>query len=297
MSAHPRDGQAALADSVMRRLRLKRLRFDSRARRRLFLARETLVSRLGPRRSLTVLFSPHPRFDPVIRTALARTPYRAAFEELAVERIAAYDVVVPLSVPAIEFLQEHRGDIPRPRLPIPGSESVRLCDDKLRFNQALQDAGFGGLVPAAATGFPYVLKKRVDGWGQNCHVVRDARREAELAPLLDDPGYYRQAFVPGEREFATHLLVEDGRIRYALNIEYTFGHPFPVKGRDQPATLRICGCPHLGLFAAILRHIGFEGLCCVNYKPAGRTPMLLEINPRFGGSLAPYCACLLRRLA
>jgi hypothetical protein len=281
----------------MQRLQFKLLHGYSRAGRGLFLAKEALLSRSLSRRRLKVLFSPHAPWEAVIRKGLRRTRHQVTFEDLTMENIATHDVVVPLGIPAIRFLQEHRGRMPFPVFPIPSRESVELCDDKLNFNQAMLAKGFGEFIPAMEAAYPYVLKKRVDGWGQNCHVIRDARREVELAERLGDPDYYRQAFVPGAQEYATHLLFKDNTIRCALNIEYTFGHPFATKGKDVPTNLRICGCPHLGLFAAILQSIGFEGLCCVNYKPAGRTPMLLEINPRFGGSLAPYFSSFLRRVA
>ena len=44
------------------------------------------------------------------------------------------------------------------------------------------------------------------------------------------------------------------------------------------------------------QEVGFEGLCCVNYKYRDGIPKILEINPRMGGSLARFFFSFLRRL-
>lgn len=54
--------------------------------------------------------------------------------------------------------------------------------------------------------------------------------------------------------------------------------------------------PFLLLWDRLLDTLGFEGLCCINYKLNNGRPLLLEINPRFGGSLGEYFFAFLRHL-
>ena len=120
-----------------------------------------------------------------------------------------------------------------------------------------------------------------------CH----AQRERIL-----DPDYFCQEFIPGSTEFATHILFVDGRIVKALNIKYELTGEAPIKGQDAERLRIIRRCKYLDLFALVLRTVQYQGLCCVNYKVAKGQPFLLEINPRFGGSLAPYFFSFLNHL-
>jgi predicted ATP-grasp superfamily ATP-dependent carboligase len=81
-----------------------------------------------------------------------------------------------------------------------------------------------------------------------------------------------------------------------MNIEYAFASMTPIKGKDRMIYRKVCPCPHLALFSAVLTSIGFQGLCCVNYKLVDHRPFILEINPRFGGSLTGYFFSFLRHL-
>jgi carbamoylphosphate synthase large subunit len=166
-----------------------------------------------------------------------------------------------------------------------------LCDDKASFNRHLVDIGLGGFLPDVNSprSFPYILKKRIDEWAENCHIVFDREQEKILYNSIRNPSeYFSQELVPGSEEFATHLIIKNGSIKCAINIKYKFKHEFPIKGKDPLIYASIWPSYYLDVFASILRSIGFEGLCCVNYKILGGRPKILEINPRFGGSLAPY---------
>jgi predicted ATP-grasp superfamily ATP-dependent carboligase len=218
-------------------------------------------------------------------------PHHVDFGSIDEDSFQRYDVVVPLSLPAIE---EARRRSPRRKfaLPLPSEESVRLCDDKYAFNQALIKAGFGQYIPKVTQGValtpPYILKERISSWGDGCYIIRNNDDEEAQLDRINDPGYFCQELIPGTAEFATHILFVDGRIVKALNIKYEFASDTFIKGKDAALFRVVHRCPYLGLLARVLRAIQFEGLCCVNYKVAKGQPFLLEINPRFGGSLAPY---------
>ena len=143
---------------------------------------------------------------------------------------------------------------------------------------------------------PYILKKRVGWWGDGCHLIRNQDDEQRIQERINDPDYFCQEFIPGASEFATHILFARGKIIKALNIMYAFESDTPIKGQDSDIYKVIHRCPYLKLFGRVLRTIGFEGLCCVNYKVAQGQPFLLEINPRFGGSLSRYFFSFLRYL-
>ena len=127
-------------------------------------------------------------------------------------------------------------------------------------------------------------------------MIRGHEDELQVLEQLNGPEFFRQEIVPGRHEFATHILFAKGKIVKSLNIMYEFESSSPIKGQDRPLYQVIHGCPYLDLFARILKSIGFQGLCCVNYKVAGGRPHILEINPRFGGSLAPYFFSFIRHL-
>ncbi|MGA2728164.1 MAG: hypothetical protein ABSE96_10145 [Terracidiphilus sp.] len=185
-------------------------------------------------------------------------------------------------------------------LPLPTAEAVRLCDDKYEFNRALIDAGFGRYIPEMAEGRaltpPYILKKRIGIWGKDCFIISNPVDEQRQLDRITDPEYFCQKFIAGPTEFCTHILFVNGRIVKALNIKYEFASSAPIKGQDAPHLMVICRCPYLDSFARVLRTVRFEWLCCVNYKVVKGQPFLLEINPRFGGSLVPYFFSFVRHL-
>jgi hypothetical protein len=257
----------------------------------LLIPRLVLRARLSRRRHRKILFSQAPELEAMLRAGFGHTQHEIAFRKFSPEVIQAYDLVVPLTIDDLKYLNTVRELIAGNPLPIPSLESIELCDDKYRFNEMLQVRGFRAFIPqmGGRLAFPYVVKKRTDIYGRNCRIIHDAGDEAACAGILADPEYFTQQLVIGTNEYATHILFKDRRIRCWLNVEYTFGTATPVKGKDKVLVLRACRCPHLALFAEILKTVGFEGLCCVNYKESdGGQPMILENNPRFGGSLARY---------
>jgi carbamoylphosphate synthase large subunit len=130
----------------------------------------------------------------------------------------------------------------------------------------------------------------------HCHLIADQAQEEALSPFLHSPAYFVQAYIPGEREYATHLVFRNKQVVCSLEIEYVFGTQTPIKLQDEFKYTRIRECPHLDLFASVLESIGFEGLCCLNYKYHGGRPWIFEVNPRMGGSLRLFFFSFLRHL-
>ncbi len=76
-----------------------------------------------------------------------------------------------------------------------------------------------------------------------------------------------------------------------------YAHDLHKKCREQPPHYRrLRRATHLPLFRDMLNAVGYEGLCCVNYKLQDGRVRFLEINPRFGASLAPWFFAMVRAL-
>jgi hypothetical protein len=246
-----------------------------------------------------ILFSEKPDWENSIRIGFRRLPHRIEFGPITENCYREYDIVVPLTLAALKDARIFCGSHDH-AFPLPSAESVDLCNDKYRFNQEMIDAGFAEHIPAMRQGLgltpPYILKKRTGIWGNDCFIVRNQADEDRHLDRIADPDYFCQELVTGATEFATHILFVGGRIVKALNIRYEFGFESPIKGQNAPALQVVGRRRFLSLWARMLRTVKFEGLCCVNYKVANGRPFLMEINPRFGGSLGPYFFSFIRHL-
>lgn len=272
--------------------------FFARHRNLFYVRYEKLLALLLPGNDLTVLMFVKPDWNDGIRRGFRRTRYKVEFGDITCESIKKFDVVVPLAPQDFDSLRRSSGRSCKNRISVPSEESAQLCHDKLALNEALIRAGFAANIPRTGRELtpPYILKKRMGWWGVDCHVIRDLKDEQTFSQQINDPAYFCQELIHGRTEFATHILFMGGRIVKALNVMYEFETETPIKGQSQILYTVIHRCPYLKLFAQMLRAIDFEGLCCVNYKVERGRPLLLEINPRFGGSLAPYFFSFLRHL-
>jgi hypothetical protein len=264
-----------------------------------FIATELARAYALPGSGMRILISDRDGWTDVMRRKFRLTRHAVTFGDLTRASLEDYDLVVPLTIEDLKFLDTVRDRIADNPIPIPSMQSVLLCDDKQQFNQVLVRKGFGEYIPRTGSqiGYPYILKKSIDEAGQHSHIVVDKAQEEGLSDKRTDPDYFAQDFVVGPVEYATHVLFKDGRVVFSLNIEYGFDTDTPIKGRNSPSYRLLGHCPHQELFAAVLSAIGFEGLCCFNYKIRDNRPLLLEINPRFGRSLCGYFFAYIRHFA
>lgn len=255
-----------------------------------FLVFKIFQTLLFSKRKMKILFSPNEEWEQDIKNGFQYTQHEIAFEELSPDNLKHYDLVVPLTMRDLKYLHEVRDLITDNPIPIPSIESILLCDDKYQLNQKLITNGFGDFIPkmGADLTYPYILKKRIDQWGDSCHIIFNSQQEQLFSDSLNNPEYLSQQLIVGAYEYATHILFKDQKIVCSLNVEYYFQTETPIKGKDKPIYRKVCGCPYLEEFSSILTLAGFNGLCCINYKVYDNRPYLLEINPRFGGTLCPY---------
>jgi hypothetical protein len=269
-------------------------------RNKLYSTYEVLRASLAARKRLRMLMSGNtpPDWIPDIRNGMSRSGNYVEFGPISSDSLDHFDLVLPINIKDLLLVQQWPDLVARNPIPLPSCGSVLLCNDKRKFNLKLIEVGAGKHVPRMDAGlqYPYILKKVNGVWGRECHLIRGRDDEDANRGKLDDPVYFRQTFIRGEREFATHLLISNDRVIKSLNIMYVFETEIPIKGQDRILHKFICGCPYVNLFANILRQIHFQGFCCVNYKVCEGHPYIMEINPRFGGSLAPHLYSFLRHL-
>lgn len=273
-------------------------RAHSRITRTSFLWKERVLSRLCGEQQLRILFSKQDGWEPAIRRGFRHTRHRLEFGALADRDFSRYDLVVPLSVPDTLLLASHRHALAHNPIPVPDARSVHLCNDKVLLNRELIAHGFSEFVPPMLEqpAPPFVLKARVAENCERCYLVQDAQTMEKHRQLIGNDEYFCQQLVPGASEFAAHMLVAGGRVVTETTIEYVADREVFIKVGTTFLTRKIVRCAFTPLFERMLAAIGFEGLCCVNYKVVDGRPMLLEINPRFGGSLAPLFFAFIRHL-
>ena len=276
-------------------LQIQTLKSIRKWRDRLFVARERVAEQFVLRRPKRILFTPWPPAEEPLRRSFAGTRHHIEFGP-APAGGGDYDLVVPLTVEALAAAALDGALCRRTPLRIPDPRVVELCHDKAALNARLREFGFASHIPAPAHSgeFPYSLKLRRDDGGKNSFCIDGPADEAEHRAKLDSPDYFAQQIVLGKMEFTTHLVHARGDTPRALTISFRMATDRAVRGRD-PVALHRRVCTHdTRLFAAMLDAIGFEGLCCVNYKLLDGRPQLLEINPRAGITLLPFFATFLR---
>ncbi len=244
-----------------------------------------------------LLFTAWPEIEPTIRHAFSRTRHVVEFGPLPSGR-GDYDVVIPVSIEALLSAANNEALSAHNPLPLPTPEVVMRCDDKAALNSFLRAKGFGIHVPRDLDRgeFPAMLKRRRDACARHAYRVFNPADEAAHGQELDSPDYLRQEWIGGEIEYSTHLLVIGGGVRRALSVSFHMANAHSIRGQDGVVLHRRCRSQHVPLLATMLQAIGFEGLCCVNYKLRDGVPVILEINPRFGFTLAPFFPAFVRSL-
>lgn len=273
-------------------------RIAARLQRDFYAVTETAAMNRSLKAPLDILFSHKEDWEPEIAKGFAGTRHTITFDRMSPESIAGRDLVVPLTIEATKQLHGLRHLIRDNPIPIPSLESLLLCDDKYRFNMYMQENGFAQYLPAMGgnIGYPYVLKKRIDQGGRFTYLVSDAETERQLEGQLSDEEYYRQQHIGAEYQYCSHILIRGEKPVFALNVRYGLSSPFAINGKDLTLHHSFAPNPHLHILVSMLNHIGFEGLCNIDYREKDGRPQILEINPRPGGSLNRVFFSVLRHL-
>lgn len=271
-------------------VKLKIKKFAANLCKAAFLARGNAKAFLTRGRRLKILFSANYGNEKTIRRAFSFSRHKIRFAPFTPENIRESDLVIPLLIQDVRLLQKSRDLLENNPIKIPSEEVVNLCDNKYLFNQTLVEKGFQEFVPKIGTNLslPFMLKKKVTWAGDDCYLISDTEKKAKYEGFINSDDYFCQEIIGGVKEYATHILFKNGKIAETLTVKYTFYDEIPINGKSGFAYTRIVKCEHLETFGSILRAIGYEGLCCFDYKIADGKPKIFEINPRFGGSLGNY---------
>ncbi|MFP5439469.1 MAG: ATP-grasp domain-containing protein [Bacteroidia bacterium] len=207
-----------------------------------------------------------------------------------------YNLVVPITIDDLQVCSSNREAINQQHIPIPSAEAIHICNQKGLMITTLRNAGLGRYVPGETTGFPYILKNDYGEYSATTYIVRDAEDEARYASFINNPNYLKQQLITGNEEFATHVIIKGGKIVTSLTVRYKYPEAVYLQGNTKQVSRHVVKCRHTEIFTHVLNIIGYEGLCCIDYKVQDGVPKIFEINPRFGGSLSPYFFSMLRHL-
>lgn len=208
------------------------------------------------------------------------TKHKLEFKDFSRKNVKNYDCVVPIKINELVFSNNIPDLVKNNPIPIPSKESVLLCDDKNLFNSELAKRGFSKYIPkmGGKQKYPYILKKKIDVSGENSHIIFNEKDEDLYKAKLKHKDYFTQEMIQGQSEYATHILFKNNKVICSLNIKYAFETDYPIKGKNSNNYTRVTSCPYLKLFSSILQSIGFEGICCFNYKVQDKIPMIIEIT-------------------
>ena len=252
------------------------------------------------RRKLKILFTKKPSWEIQLNRIFRFLPHTLSFAEFNPQIITEYDLVIPLFIEDVLYLNTVRHLLKNDNLiPIPSTECANLCNDKYVFTQKLIDAGFGDYVPQINVNFsyPFFIKKKVDIGAVNTYLIENEEQELTLLNSINPDEYFRQELIKGDHEYATTIFFKNQRIIRSITLEDFFERDCSIKNKDDNTGVKMHGhCPYLDLFANILISIGFEGICCFNYKIINNRPLIFEINPHCDGDLAVYFFSFLRSL-
>ncbi|MCM0083191.1 ATP-grasp domain-containing protein [Geomonas sp. Red32] len=240
----------------------------------------------------TVLFSRHDDWEWAIRKKLKPTEYTPFFYDFDEIPLALFDLVVPLTLPAERYVNERNATLNGKRTLVPPDAAIALCDDKERFASHLMSHGFGNHVPKTnqKMDYPYIVKKKVGEWGLDMAVIHDDESERQYRDWCSSGDFFTQEYIEGSDEYTTHIIMAGGKIRFSRTLKFTFQDRYFIKGNNfRPLYgLPVDHSRFSDLFKRILNSVGYQGICCFNYKIAGDTVKIFEVNPRYGGSLTTF---------
>ncbi len=283
--------------SIKNKIVSNTLRFEAKANKFIYFSYQTFIAQFS-KRSISILFSENNEREEDIKKSFRLLRHKVSFGKFSYENVKKNDLVIPLTIDDIRLLDSYPELAKRNPIPNPTLRSLDICDDKYLFYTTLVEKGFENYLPKVGKDLrmPYIVKKKIAHMGMNCYVIDTPEKQEQYKSEINDPDYFCQEIVQGQKEYATHFLYIGGKVVRALNMIYIFPTPTYVKGRDKFICNRLGSCPHTKLFGDILDAIGYEGLCCFNYKEIDGKPYVFEINPRFGSSLAMFFFSYLKNL-
>jgi len=238
----------------------------------------------------TVLFSKQDDWEGWIRKDIRDyVPFFHEFNEIDINH---FDLVVPLTIHAQKYLNAHPELLTEQKAIIPSDYCIDICNDKESFQYFLAKNGFEKLTPKMneKLSFAYILKKKIGAWGEGISIIHDLESECAHISEIESKDYFKQEYIEGQDEYSSHIIFSDKRVVFLKTLKFTFCDRYFVRGKNfEPISTEVVDHSHFkGIFEDILNKLGYQGICCFNYKIIDHDLKLFEINPRFGGSMIRF---------
>src|SRR5580693_145225 len=165
-----------------------------------------------------IRFGEHADFERDVSIYLDGERFSAEFKFSVDTDFSGCDAIVPFHFHDFFRLDQQRGLLGT-KCWYPTKAMVELCDDKLALNKTMISRGFGGHVPEildpGTRVFPYIVKRRNDENGAASFVIRSAEDEDAHQEYLASNDYFCQEYIPGDHEYAIHMLLVRGELIYS----------------------------------------------------------------------------------
>jgi len=235
----------------------------------------------------TILFSKKIEWEIQIRDRIKCYP--TFFYEFNEVDIKLFDTVVPLTLYSQKYLNKNKKLLIYDKAIVPSDFCIDLCNNKLNFYKFLIENNFNDYTPMTTGNhkFPYILKKNIGEFGIETIIINDKKDEIENFDKINSTNYFTQEYIDGSEEYTAHIIFANNRIIYFKVLMFSFSEKYFIKGKYfSPDTVMVANhSKYKKIFEDILTIMGYQGICCFNYKVSNGTLKIFEINPRFGGSM------------
>jgi predicted ATP-grasp superfamily ATP-dependent carboligase len=213
----------------------------------------------------------------------------------------SYDMLLPMNESTVDIVVNHRHRFEdETTIPFPKYETLRLGLNKRRTVEAAREAG----VPQpktlfstettvdeaeAALGYPLVVKAE-HGSGREgvsvCH-SRDELDAATTDPTAPTGPVLFQEFIPNGGERGVYTLYDGSSTMVGLTVQHRL-RSLPPSGGVSTYRETVADPQLVELTDQFLTALDWQGLAMAEFRIDARTgePQLIELNPRFWGSLA-----------
>lgn len=197
-------------------------------------------------------------------------------------------VLIPLSV-------ENSINAPKKFISLlPEADAIQTLHNKNLFADFIKKNNLTNYFPVTFTSldninYPCVLKRTnlADGAGIIIVPSESALKAALKHPLWAGQETIIQSFIPGNKEYVTHAICQNGKIIWECTFLYKMKDANPMRKsasnyvfHEVATSLKI-----IGIIESVIRLLNYSGPINVDYKILHNSPILFEINPRFGASL------------
>jgi len=178
---------------------------------------------------MKILFSD--RFNKDNRLGKKLSNFSVKFNDFENEDLELYDLLIPMTHKDIMYLM----DLPLNKninYLIPPEEIYLICQDKLLFYQKCIEGGFGMYFPKhnIDTKYPFVLKRRRGAFGNGCFIISNRIQEAEIKNKINNlDNYFKQECIEGDKEYSSHIIFFQGKIRFFKTVCHSFNLNFASK--------------------------------------------------------------------